>query len=153
MVTIVTLVVAGSLLIFAEILLPGMIAGALGTLCFIGAVVAGYQLYEGPAQHYVALGIAALAVVEFLLWLWWFPKSRMGHALVSKGAIGVLNERDPALLGQQGVAVTDLRPSGTVRLAGGSKLDVVSEGSMIRKGDAVRVVEADGVRVVVRKNA
>ena len=72
-------------------------------------------------------------------------------ALISKGAIGKLNERDPGLQDQQGVAVTDLRPSGTVRMASGGKLDVVSEGGMILAGAAVKVIEADGVRIVVRQ--
>ena len=83
--------------------------------------------------------------------MWWFPRSSIGKALISKGAIGKLNERDPSLQGQQGVAITDLRPSGAVCMAGGGKLDVVSEGGMILAGASVKVVEADGVRIVVRQ--
>jgi membrane-bound ClpP family serine protease len=36
-------------------------------------------------------------------------------------------------------------------MAGGGKLDVVSEGGMILAGASVKVVEADGVRIVVRQ--
>ena len=151
MVTIVTLIVLGSLLIFAEILLPGMIAGSVGALCFLGAIVSGYKIYDGATPHYIAFAIVGIGLVEFLIWLWWFPRSSIGKALISKGAIGKLNERDPSLQGQQGVAITDLRPSGAVRMAGGSKLDVVSEGGMILAGASVKVVEADGVRIVVRQ--
>jgi membrane-bound serine protease (ClpP class) len=48
-----------------------------------------------------------------------------------------------------GVAVTDLHPSGTAQF-GDERVDVVSEGSFVEAGTAVRVVRADGYRHVVR---
>ncbi len=151
MVTIVTLTVLGSRVVVWGFVMPGRVGGCVWGRCCFGALVFGWKTTFGATPPYIALAILGIGLVEFLVWLWWFPRSSIGKALISKGAIGKLNERDPSLQGQQGVAITDLRPSGSVRMAGGGKLDVVSEGGMILAGASVKVVEADGVRIVVRQ--
>lgn len=52
------------------------------------------------------------------------------------------------LIGAEGVAITDLRPSGTVRV-GDERLDVVSEPGFVPKGARVRVIRSEGYRHVV----
>jgi membrane-bound serine protease (ClpP class) len=52
------------------------------------------------------------------------------------------------LVGQEGVALTDLHPSGTARF-GGERLDVVSEGGYVARGQRVRAIRAEGYRLVV----
>jgi len=47
------------------------------------------------------------------------------------------------------VALTDLRPSGTV-LIGEERVDAVSESEWIEDGTAVKVVSSEGYRHVVR---
>ncbi len=54
----------------------------------------------------------------------------------------------PVRVGQEGVALTLLRPSGTARF-GGAPVDVVTEGDLIEPGTPVVVIALDGVRVVV----
>jgi membrane-bound serine protease (ClpP class) len=54
------------------------------------------------------------------------------------------------LTGREGVALTVLRPSG-MALIDGRRFDVVAESAMIERGSAVRVVQVDGTRVVVKK--
>jgi membrane-bound serine protease (ClpP class) len=53
------------------------------------------------------------------------------------------------LVGANGVALTDLRPSGAAQV-GEERLDVVAESEWIRAGTAVRIVRAEGYRHVVR---
>ncbi|MGD9720883.1 MAG: NfeD family protein [Pirellulales bacterium] len=53
------------------------------------------------------------------------------------------------LLGHQGVATTQLTPSGKARF-GGQLVDVIADGEVIRRGAEVVVVEVQGNRVVVR---
>jgi membrane-bound serine protease (ClpP class) len=53
------------------------------------------------------------------------------------------------LVGQEGVAITDLRPSG-VGLFGEERLDVVSESEWIEEGTPIKVVSSEGYRLVVR---
>ena len=78
------------------------------------------------------------------------PASRFGKALVLDAAIHAdAGDEDAArLVGLDGKAVTALRPAGTVELAG-RRVDVVSEGGFIEAGAPVRVVSAEGTRVVV----
>ena len=52
-------------------------------------------------------------------------------------------------VGAQGTAVTTLRPAGKASIDG-QRVDVVTEGEMIDAGAVVRVVRADGNRIVVR---
>jgi membrane-bound serine protease (ClpP class) len=53
------------------------------------------------------------------------------------------------LVGQEGVAVTDLRPAGTATIAG-ERVDVVTEGEFVTQGSTVRVLRSEGYRHVVR---
>lgn len=46
--------------------------------------------------------------------------------------------------------MTELRPSGSVKIDN-DILDVVSEGSYINKGEKIRVVKIEGIRIIVRK--
>ena len=55
-----------------------------------------------------------------------------------------------ALLGQTGVALTLLRPSGKAEI-NGQLVDVMSDGSFIPEGSTIEVVECTGKRVVVRR--
>jgi membrane-bound serine protease (ClpP class) len=52
------------------------------------------------------------------------------------------------LVGVEGLALTDLRPSGTARF-GSESVDVVSNGSFVKAGSPVRIVQAEGYRHVV----
>ena len=54
------------------------------------------------------------------------------------------------LVGQLGIATSDLRPSGWA-VVGTEKIFVVSEGEFVENGDDVKILSVDGNRVVVRK--
>ena len=53
-------------------------------------------------------------------------------------------------LGAIGVCATDLRPAGTITIEG-EPVDVVTEGSFVKQGDTVKVINVDGSRVLVRQ--
>jgi len=52
------------------------------------------------------------------------------------------------LVGKVGVTLTDLHPGGTVRVDG-ERLDVVTEGDFVKRGASVRIMRAEGYRLVV----
>ncbi len=56
----------------------------------------------------------------------------------------------PTFRGAPGLALTDLTPTGTVRVAG-EEWGAEAEDGPIRQGDAVRVVARQGLRLVVRR--
>jgi len=100
------------------------------------------------AVSILVVGALAYAVLRHL------PHSRsMGGVLLdratSKGA-GYLSAPDRHdLEGRIGKALTDLRPSGTVSIDG-ERVDVVTEGPWVEKGDMVVVLRAESYRHVVR---
>ena len=54
------------------------------------------------------------------------------------------------LMGQQGTAATKLMPSGRAQF-GDQICDVITQGQVVEKGEAVEVIEAVANRVVVKK--
>ncbi len=54
------------------------------------------------------------------------------------------------LVGQMGIAASDLRPSGWA-VVGAEKIFVVTEGEFVENGDDVQILSVDGNRIVVRK--
>lgn len=98
--------------------------------------------------------VAMVVLIKFL------PQAKVGRFLVLETTLGNDNEATSddswqsapkewrAYLGKTGVAATDLRPSGKVSIDG-EIVDVVSRGEIIDKGDPVKVIEVEGMRVVV----
>lgn len=60
-------------------------------------------------------------------------------------------QEQSSYVGQFGTAATTLRPSGTVELEDGTRIDVVTVGEFIEKGEPVQVVRKDGTWLVVEK--
>lgn len=147
--TVLTLVVVGAALLLLETILPGLVAGILGSLCLIAAVVLGYASFGVETGNLVLLGIGIGLLLGGVAWIIYFPQSRIARIFISRRVVGDLATDRPELLNEVGVAQTNLRPSGTA-LIKGQRVDVVTEGSMIERGTPVQVVAVEGLRVVVR---
>lgn len=149
--TVATLLIVGALLLFAEVFLPGMIAGSIGMVCIGIGVVLSFFYFGASVGLVVSLGALIGLGIGTVLWFKYFPDTRIAKKFISDGAIGgggVADERQ-ALVDRTGVAATDLRPSGTAKIDG-RRVDVVTEGQMIDKDTPVKVVAVEGLRVVVR---
>lgn len=77
---------------------------------------------------------------------------RLRPDLAGGAATNPLLEREQALVGRQGVAMTVLRPAGKAQI-GDDYVDVISEGPFISAGRKVEVISVAGNRVVVRELA
>jgi membrane-bound serine protease (ClpP class) len=149
MALIAVLIAVGLVLLFLETILPGLIAGALGLLSLGSAVFYAYfefGLKTGNATLLIVLGLLLLATI---LWVKFFPDSPVAQVFVSRRQIGRIGAEKPELLGQNGIAFTALRPAGTA-IINGKRVDVVTEGGFVEKGQPVKVVLLEGLRVVVR---
>jgi len=146
---VITLLAVGAILLMLEIYLPGLVAGILGLLCIIAGVAAGYYEFGAQVGTWLLTGVTAALILGFSLWLWLFPRTKLGRAFISVVHVGDIPTEKPELVGLTGTAFTQLRPSGTA-LIGGRRVDVVTEGALIEKGTPVRVVGVEGMRVVVR---
>jgi membrane-bound serine protease (ClpP class) len=141
-------------------ILPGFgAAGVLG-LVALGAAVVLALIGTTPTtgditQAFVVLGASlAITVAVAYAWIRHLPNSGRfaglflrGGAHQADGYIAAAPRSD--LVGLDGVAVTDLRPSGTAQI-GPERVDVVTEGEYVAQGRAVRVVRSEGYRHVVR---
>lgn len=149
MTLIIVLLILGGVLLFLETLLPGLVTGVVGCICLAAAVVLGYRDF-GFSGGNLVLGIVLVGlVVGTVCWLKFFPESRIARKFVSQGAVGDLGVARPELLHGTGTALTQLRPSGVANIAG-QRVDVVTEGGLIERGTAVKVVAVEGARIVVR---
>ncbi|HBN45919.1 MAG TPA: peptidase, partial [Candidatus Marinimicrobia bacterium] len=157
------IIFVGVVLLLVEMLLiPGFgVAGVSG----IGIILWG--LYElllpdvpvGQEIHSMALtgltigivgGIIGLVLLFKLMTKTEFWQKLTSPAVQEKNegynsSIGLEN-----LVGQQGVADTDLRPSGWINVSN-QRIFVVTEGSYIDKQENVKILSVDGNRVLVRK--
>jgi membrane-bound serine protease (ClpP class) len=147
---IIVLFVAGFLLIAAEVFVPGLIVGTLGFLCLAASVGLVFYHYGTMAGLIAAIVIGTLSVGGMIVWLNIFPKTFIGRRIVLSRKQATAPPRDAELLGESGVAVTALRPSGTARIAG-KRVDVTAVGEFLEEGAPVVVVAADGMRVAVRR--
>jgi membrane-bound serine protease (ClpP class) len=142
------------------LVLPGFgVAGVLGTVLVAGATVM-TLLGSAPTgrdivQAFAVLGTSVVITVAIAYaWLRHLPSSGRFKGLLLRdqaeaadGFIAALPRGD--LVGQHGVALTDLRPSGTAKVAG-ERVDVVTEGEYLDVGSGIEVVRSDGYRHVVR---
>jgi len=145
------LLFAGLLLVVFELFVtPGFgILGLLG-LGLIG--VSTYFTFGDQALQVGSFAIIGLVLGLFLI-LRYLPRGRVARPFVLSSAVEEVappkNELE-LLLGAIGKATTDLRPAGTAQF-GDRRVDVVTMGEFIERGQAVRVIQVEGPRVVVRK--
>ena len=141
-------------------IIPGFgLAGIAGTVAIVASMVlammGGYPTSGDVAQALAVLGASLFITFAVIYaWLRHLPNSGRFSGLLLKGA----GHRDagftsapsrPELVGRDGTAITDLRPSGTARI-GEERIDVVTEGEYVAQGSRVQVVRSDGYRHVVR---
>lgn len=170
------LIMVGLVLLALEIfVIPGFgIAGISGIACIvIGAFMAliphlptaiPLEGVDLPGQgRYVDAALRNLLIsfvlIGLLAWLASriLPRTRLYSALVLEGGLSNADgyvasdvERYRTFLGQEGVARTMLRPSGSA-VFGDERLDVVTSGDLVPKGSRVRVIRVEGGRVVVER--
>ena len=155
---------AGAVLVLMEVfVVPGFgVAGVLGSIAVLGAAYLS-MLGRFPTSAdligttgVISVSILLVAVLAYALFRH-LPHSRArglaGLFLRSEtssetGYLSAPERMD--LVGRIGVAVTDLRPSGTA-MVDEERLDVVTEGPWIEKGTRIEVIHAESYRHVVRE--
>ncbi|MEO1715632.1 MAG: NfeD family protein [Planctomycetota bacterium] len=157
-----SLIAVAVLLIVIEMFIPsgGIIALTAGVVGVSGVVC--LFLTDRNPVLWGSLGILTLVVLfpaSFFLWVKLLPTTSWGQALLGERPAAerqTLAEKEQeqrdgmrALVGEQGVAMTPLRPVGTVEV-NGARYDALAEGVAIERGDAIRVTGADLTQLRVR---
>lgn len=101
------------------------------------------------AAAFVGTTTIALILLKFL------PKTDMFSKLILKDQVAeksgyASTPRVSEIIGAEGTAITDLRPSGTA-LFNGKRYDVLTEGDYITHGSKIVVRSVEGSKVVVEK--
>ena len=147
--TVITLLVAGALLILLETVLPGLIAGIIGFICIGVGVVLAYLRFDLQTANTILAVVGVAGILGTILYIKYFPESRVAQLFVSKRTVGDLGVENPSLINQTGQTLTKLRPSGAA-VINGKRVDVVTEGVFIEPGQNIKVIAVEGLRVVVR---
>lgn len=147
----------GVLFILLETLVPGGVLGIFGGFLVICSVVIATQTHGGAAGL-VTLAVGFLSSLIAIGVGWHFlPKTNLGKKLFLTPSFGPAvppataegRAKSTVKAGDQGVSLSDLRPSGLAQV-GEWRIDVVTRGEYIEQGTPIEVVGRDGTRVVVR---
>ncbi|MFC0522563.1 nodulation protein NfeD [Pontibacillus salicampi] len=144
----------GIICIILELFVPGGILGIIGVGAVIGSLFmatddAGYMAMSIGIALMVAI-IASILLFKFMGFERGFMKNIILNDATStdKGYVSSKNRLE--LIGLEGTTLTPLRPSGTGEFDG-ERIDIVTEGGFIASGKAVKVIQAEGTRVIVRE--
>ena len=140
-------------LIFSEFFLPGGIMGAIGAILFIISIILsfvhGSSLYEALIFAVIAL-FCLLSIIRIALARMKSGKGNkhMYHQDDQEGYIAC--EVDKTLIGKEGTAFTDLKPSGFISVQG-ERFQAISQGGYLEKGTSIVVINAEGAHYRVKK--
>lgn len=150
----ITLLIVGIILIIIEFFVVSGFLGILGGVAIIvSLLLAGYDI----TQMAISISIACIVAILFAIILFKWVGTNRGilkkiilrdRTTTELGYISTDNQIE--LVGQIGIAATDLRPAGIVDLED-DRIDVVSEGGYIDKGKKVKIIEVEGMRIVVKE--
>jgi len=143
----------GLVLICLEIFVPGGILGIIGFLLIMGSIWIAFVRLGRVGGSYFLVGSLALAMLSVYAVMRFGTKTRLSRKLFlqsTEEGFESTSENLDYLEGKTGISITTLRPSGKA-LINGRKVNVVTEGLFIPKGRRLKVVVAEGNRVVVRE--
>jgi len=143
----------GLVLICLEIFVPGGILGIIGFLLIMGSIWIAFIRLGRVGGSYFLVGSLALAMLSVYAVMRFGTKTRLSRKLFlqsTEEGFESTSENLDYLEGKTGISITTLRPSGKA-LINGRKVNVVTEGLFIPKGRRLKVVVAEGNRVVVRE--
>jgi len=138
------------ILIYLEFFVPGAILGILGGVGFCLSIL--LFVWESATLWQIItfmVAITVLLVLTIKMALW---KLKQKPAMFAKEEQSgyLASEFDKELIGKSGEALTDLKPSGHIKVEG-KRHQAVSESLYIKKGESVKIIAGEGARLIVRK--
>ncbi|WP_284240200.1 NfeD family protein [Paenibacillus glycanilyticus] len=150
----VALFIVGIALLIIELFVPSWgILGLVGSASLIAGVL---TAASSPMTAFISLVIALVIAVVILYFVVRKYKDRgiwnkfilREKLTAEQGYLSAETKED--LLGREGIAITPLRPAGTIQI-GDNRIDVVTSGEFIASGKTVKVIKTEGTWVVVRE--
>lgn len=152
----VLLFLIGLILLFIEIFIPGFgIFGIGGIAALITSIFLISTSFEAAL---ISLTIAIIGTIILVLISLKFLSTRgfwkrliLGNKMKTEEGYIASSEGLRDFVNKEGIALTDLRPAGTMQLDDGQRLDVVTSGEFIARESKIKVVKVEGNRIVVQK--
>ncbi|PKM89724.1 MAG: hypothetical protein CVU87_04570 [Firmicutes bacterium HGW-Firmicutes-12] len=145
----------GLIMLGVEAIVPGFgVPGIGGIVCMLVSIILAAPSWETGiiSLIFAIVGTIVLVLLSFKV----LRKRKLWDRLIlstkynkEDGYIPQINDLSH-YIGSLGTAYTTLRPSGTVVLEDGTRLDVVTGGEYITKGEKIKIVAVEGIRVIVR---
>jgi membrane-bound ClpP family serine protease len=149
----IALFITGFVLVGFEMVTPGLHApGIIGTACLLVAI---FMISDSFAEGaVVTIIVLALLGIMLAIILGMLSKGRLKSPIILKEEQnkdkGYISSNDlNYLLGKQGVALTDLRPTGIGNFDG-IDFDVISEGKYISKDTKLEIYKVQGSKLIVK---
>ena len=148
---VITLIIIGLMLLFAEILIiPGVgVAGILGLLAMGGSCVYAF-MDMGQTAGVVVTAVNIVLIVMLTIWVL-RAKTWQRLALNTNIDAKAVVPEVSVVPGTKGVSITRLAPMGMARF-GDLRLEVTAREGIIDPGVEIEVVEVDGIKVYVTTN-
>ena len=140
------LYLVGLVLMAVELFVPGGIVGTIGFLCCIAAIIIAWH----DEWYYGAIGLVVVLVLTPSMIMLALRRLSLRKTLVKGDATEGTKADYDALLNNEGVAKSSLRPAG-IGVFDGRRVNVVTRGEMLDTGDKIQVISVEGNRVVVKK--
>jgi membrane-bound serine protease (ClpP class) len=161
----IVLFIIGIILLLLEIfVIPGSaITGVIGVILIIGSIflsLVGNNLpfWDSSNVSRATIQLSASLVSAFILIYFlakFLPKSTVFSRLVlsneekaDQGFVSYPSIKE--LVGMEGIALTTLRPAGSAEF-NGQRYDVVADWEYIPKGNKIKIIRVEGIKVVVKE--
>jgi membrane-bound ClpP family serine protease len=155
MTAVVLLFVVGSVLLAAEVFLPGGIAGIMGGLALAGGAGLAFSEFGAGGGSLASIGAMLLLGAMLYAELVWLPRTRLGRTMVIEATIDSQSQPPPAVaaevVGQSAVALTPLVPTGFVSIAG-KRYEAFCRTGHAPTGASLTVIGVDNFRLIVSES-
>jgi membrane-bound serine protease (ClpP class) len=153
---IIAIMLFGMFLLALEIaVIPGFgVAGVSGIILIVLALALSFW----KLSNTMAIAVTVISLVGVIILIWFLvsvlPNTRFFKKFtLSENSIPDNSEYDvdplSKYIGLEGVAVSNLRPSGMIKILD-ERIDIVSDGTFIEKGTKVKVIKTGSGKIVAR---
>ncbi len=149
-----TFFVIGLILIVIEGMVPGFGLPGISGIIFIiiGIIMAMANLRVAVLSLSIAIILTTIVIIIFVKLVY---RSKIFNNIILSNKLhkdkGYIPSEDMEhLLGEEGTALSDLRPIGFIEI-GSNKYDALSDGGFIVRNDKIKVVKVEGSKIFVRR--
>jgi membrane-bound serine protease (ClpP class) len=144
--------ILGFLLILIEFFLPSWLIGIIGSVFLVLSIVF-FAMHTNSllAICLYVMGVFLLLSLFIYLMIKGIRKGKFKGIYLNQAQDGyVASEFEKELIGKEGVALTDLKPSGHILVAE-RRYQAISKAGYVEKGTKIKVIDGAGAHLIVKR--